>query len=710
VAKYSWPEKPALLGTPIKRLDGPDKVTGRARYSYDINRPGMIYGKVVRSPYPHARVVSVDLAAAQKAPGVKAAMVYREPGTQVMYQGDPVAAVAADTEERARDAARLVRVRYEPLPHLANVEQAMAADAPPVFPNGNVRAGARDETGDLAAGFANAAHTVDETYSTHVITHVCLETHGCVCEWDGEKLTAWISTQAVIQSAQQFAQALGIPQSNVHCITQYMGGGFGSKFGPDAQGIICAKLAKQANAPVKLMLDRKEEHLDTGNRPSATAHIRAGVSSDGTLTAFEADSWGTGGAGAPSGFPLPYIYNFPNRKRVHKDVYINAGLQRAMRAPGHPQGCFLTEILMDELADYVKMDPVAFRLRNLPPAGPNAMWAQYFRDGAKRFGWDKRHATGDPTPGPIKTGIGVSAHRWGGAGRGSHAHVDILSDGTAVVKCGTQDIGTGTRTIVAIVAAETFGLPVSGVKVEIGDSTLPFSGGSGGSTTAASVTPAIRVACIDALDALFAKVAPTLGVPPADLVADGGRIHVKGNASKGVSWKDACKLIGTEPIAVDGQWQDGLSGAGTSGVQFAEASVDIETGIVRVTRILAMQDCGLIVDKLTAESQAYGGVIAAINFALFEDRILDRVTGQMVNPNMEWYLLAGMSDVPNIDIVLNNMPERGVIGIGEPPTVSTASAIANAVRNATGATIRSLPLHPHKVLAAIEQVRAGGTN
>jgi xanthine dehydrogenase YagR molybdenum-binding subunit len=710
VAKYSWPAKPVLLGTPVKRLDGPEKVTGRARYSYDITRPGMIYGKMVRSPYPHARVVSVDLSAAQKAPGVKAALVYREPGTQVMYQGDPVAAVAADTEERARDAARLVRVRYEPLPHIATVEQAMAPDAPAVFPTGNTRQGAREETGDLTAGFARAAHIVEQTYSTHVITHVCLETHGCVCEWDGDTLTAWISTQAVIQSAQQFAQALGIPQTNVHCITQYMGGGFGSKFGPDAQGIICAKLAKQANAPVKLMLDRKEEHLDTGNRPSATAHIRAGVTSDGTLTAFDGESWGTGGAGAASGFPLPYIYNFPNRRRVHKDVFINAGLQRAMRAPGHPQGCFLTEILMDELADQVKMDPVAFRIRNLPPAGPNAMWAQYFQDGAKRFGWDQRHATGDPARGPIKTGMGVSAHRWGGAGRGSRAHVDIMSDGTAVVKCGTQDIGTGTRTIIAIVAAETFGLPVNGVKVEIGDSTLPFSGGSGGSTTAASVTPAIRVTCSDALDALFAKVAPTLSVQPADLVAEAGRISVRGNTSKGLAWKDACKLIGTEPISVDGQWQDGLSGAGTSGVQFAEASVDIETGVVRVTRILAMQDCGLIVDKLTAEHQAYGGVIAAINFALFEDRILDRVTGQMVNPNMEWYLLAGMSDVPKIDIVLNNMPERGVIGIGEPPTVSTASAIANAVRNATGVTIRSLPLHPHKVLAAIEQERAGGTN
>jgi xanthine dehydrogenase YagR molybdenum-binding subunit len=349
-------------------------------------------------------------------------------------------------------------------------------------------------------------------------------------------------------------------------------------------------------------------------------------------------------------------------------------------------------------------------VKNLPAAGPNAMWAEYFARGAKAFGWDRRHATGDPAPGPIKTGMGVSAHRWGGAGRGSHAHMDITSDGGVVIKCGTQDIGTGTRTIVAMVAAESLGLPVSAVKPEIGDSSLPFSGGSGGSTTAASVTPAIRVTAINALDKLFAKVAPTLGVAPADLVAEGGRIHVAGNSSKGVSWKDACKLIGTEPISVDGEWADGLSGSGTSGVQFAEATVDIETGIVRVTRILAIQDCGLIVNKLTAESQAYGGVIAAINFALFEDRILDRVTGQMVNPNMEMYLLAGMSDVPKIDIMLNNMPERGVIGIGEPPTVSTASAIANAVRNATGATIRSLPMHPHKVLAAIEQEKAGGTN
>src|SRR5262249_15394926 len=255
----------------------------------------------------------------------------------------------------------------------------------------------------------------------------------------------------------------------------------------------------------------------------------AGVASDGMLTAFDAESWGTGGAGAGSNFPLPYIYEFPNRRRVHKDVYINAGLQRPMRAPGHPQGCFLTEILMDELADRVKMDPVEFRIKNLPAQTPSAMWAEYFKIGAKQFGWDKRHPTGDPTPGPIKTGMGVSAHRWGGGGRGTQAHVDIASDGSVVVKCGTQDIGTGTRTIVAMVAAETLGLPVSAITPQIGDTIYPLSGASGGSTTAASVSPAIRVTTGKALDALCAKVAPTLGVDAEALVASNGRIQVKDN-------------------------------------------------------------------------------------------------------------------------------------------------------------------------------------
>ena len=711
--KYAWPAKPVVLSTRVKRLDGPDKVAGRAKYSFDINRPGMLYGKMVRSPHPHAKIVSIDMSAAKAAPGVRTTLIWKDqPNAQVMYQGDPVAAVAADTEEQAIDAARLVKVTYDVMEHLANVEQAMASDAPVVFMNGNTRKGNVDETGDLDAGFKQAAHVIEQTYSTHVITHVCMETHGCVCEWDGDQLTAWVSTQGVHGTKDGFAQGLKIPSANVRVITQYMGGGFGSKFGPDAQGLICARLAKDAGRPVKLFLDRKEEHLDSGNRPSAYAKIKAGVSADGKLVAFDAQSWGTGGAGATSNFPLPYIYQFPNRRRVHTDVYINAGQQRAMRAPGHPQGCFLTEILMDELADQVRMDPVQFRIQNLPTEAPSRKWADYFAQGAKAFGWEKRHATGDPRPGPIKNGFGVSAHQWGGGGRGGHAHCDVAADGSIVMKVGTQDLGTGTRTLVAMLTAETFGVPVSAVKPEIGDTIYPVCGASGGSTTAASISPAIRIAAGKARDQVLAKAAPVLGVDADMLVAEGGRVYVKGTPAKGMTWKEACRYLGAEPVSVDGEWEDGLSSTGTSGVQFSEVDVDIETGIVKVKRILSVQDCGLIVSRLTAESQVYGGIIGSLNFALFEDRILDRVTGQMVNPNMESYLLAGMSDVPKIDIMLMDTPEqraRGVIGIGEPPTVSTASSIANAVRNATGATIRSLPLMPHKILAAIDEMKAGGT-
>lgn len=709
--KYHWPDHQSVLGTPVKRLDGPEKVTGRARYTFDINRPGMLYGRIVRSPHPHARIVSIDLAAARRAPGVKAAMVWRDPANPerntVMYQGDEIAAVAADTEERAIDAARLVKVEYEVLPHLTLVDQALAGNAPEIFKGGNVRQGAVQETGDLAAGFKEAAHVVEETYSTHVITHVCLESHGTVCEWDGDQLTAWVSTQGISAAREGFASGLQIPSANVRVITQYMGGGFGSKMAPDAQGLICARLAKEAKAPVKLMLDRKEEHLATGNRPSATARVKAGVSADGMLTAFDAETWGTGGAGAAAGFPLPYIYQFPNRRRTHKDVYINTGQQRPMRAPGHPQGSFVTEVLMEELADRVNMDPIEFRIKNLPPEAPNAMWGAYLRRGAAEFGWDKRHKTGDPAPGPIKTGMGVAINTWGGGGRGpSQARCEIASDGLVVVKCGTQDLGTGTRTLIAVIAADTLGLPASAVRPEIGDTMFPISGGSGGSTTAAAVSPAVRIAVVNALDALKEKVAPTLGVEPAALVAAGGRIHVRDNPSKGLAWNDACKLLATQPISVEGNWQPGLSSVTTSGVQFAEVSVDVETGIVKVKRVLAIQDCGLIVSRLTAESQVYGGIVGSLNFALFEDRILDRNTGQMVNPNMEWYLLAGMSDVPQIDVRLVDQPERGVIGIGEPPTVSTAAAITNAVRNAIGVTVRSLPLTPAKILQTLAQRRA----
>jgi xanthine dehydrogenase YagR molybdenum-binding subunit len=517
--KYAWPEERKLLGGRVRRVDGPVKARGAAKYSYDIKRPGMLYGRILRSPHAHARVRSVNLGAAERMPGVEAALVIAEPGRILMYQGDEVAAVAAVSELVAADALRAIRVEYEVPPHVATIERAMSPSAPAVFEGGNVRAGAAEEHGELDAGFEAAAHVVEATYSTQVQTHVSLETHGCVCEWNGDSLIAWVSTQAVHGTREGFAKALGIEQAKVRVITEHMGGGFGSKFGPDVQGIVCARLAQKANAPVKLMLDRKEEHLATGNCPSAFARIRAGVSADGVVTAFDAETWGTGGAGQDAGFPLPYIYQFPNRRRRHEDVFTNAGPQRAMRAPGHPQGCFITEVLLDELADGLRMDPVELRIRNLPAEAPNAMWRRYFPMAAARFGWERRHGPGDPAPGPIKRGFGCAANQWGGGGRGTRAQCEILPDGGVVVRCGTQDLGVGTRTLVAIVAAETLGLPIEAVRAEIGDSQYPFSGGSGGSTTAPSVAPAIRLADLavhEAAQAMYpalTKAAGEVGTP-----------------------------------------------------------------------------------------------------------------------------------------------------------------------------------------------------
>jgi xanthine dehydrogenase YagR molybdenum-binding subunit len=713
VASWPPPAERVLLGKPIKRLDGPLKSRGAAKYSYDIIRPGMLYARLVNCPYPHARVRSIDLSAAEKLPGVRAALALKDTSNpdaaKVYYAGEEVAAVAATTEEIAADAIRLVKVDYEVLPHLATIEQSQRPEAPTVFPKGNVSQPALQQEGDAEAALKASAHVVEGLYSTQVQTHTSLETHGGISEWDGDNLTAWVSTQAVHGTRNGIAKTLGIPQTNVRVITDYMGGGFGSKLGGDVQVVIAARLAKAAGAPVKLMLDRKEEHLVVGNRPSAYARVKAGVDAQGKLTVIDAETWGTGGAGQGANFPFPYqVYPFPVRRRAHRDVYINTGPQRAFRAPGHPQSCFITEIVMDELADRLRLDPLEFRLRNLPPEQPNQMWGQYFKMGAEKIGWSKRHPTGDPASGALKRGMGCAANRWAGAGSPqTRAECSIMPDGSVVTRIGTQDIGTGTRTLVSIVTAETMGLPLEAVQTNIGDSNYPFAPGSGGSVTVSSVSCTVRHAAENARDELFKRVAPAIGADPTTLVAKNGRVHVATDPAKGLAWRDACKQLGTTPITAPGEFQANLGAVGTSGVQFAEVEVDIETGVTHVKRVVCVQDCGMIVDKLTAESQCIGGVIMGLGFALYENRIIDRNTALMVNPNMEWYLVPGTSDIPEIDVTLVDQPERGVVGIGEPPIISTAAAVGNAIANAIGVRVRSLPLTPEAVLNALAREKGG---
>jgi xanthine dehydrogenase YagR molybdenum-binding subunit len=303
----------------------------------------------------------------------------------------------------------------------------------------------------------------------------------------------------------------------------------------------------------------------------------------------------------------------------------------------------------------------------------------------------------------MKKGLGCAISTWGSGGGRTRASCTIHPDGSVEMNTGTQDIGTGTRTIVAIVTAEILGLEIEDITVNIGNSDYPYSGSSGGSTTIPSVCPAVRVTAGLALEALFEQIAPQLEVVADQLEARVGAIGVIGNPGRSWSWSEACRILGSQPISVDGQWERGLSSSGVNGAQFAAVTVDTETGVVTVDKVSAFHDCGLVIDELTAESQVNGGIIGGLSYALFEERIMDRPTGRMVNPDFEMYHVAGPSDMPEFDVHMMDVPERGVLGLGEPPTIPTAAAIANAVANAIGVRVHSLPITPEKVLGALHE-------
>ena len=698
--QWSWPSERRLIGQRIPRLDGAIKATGEATYSYDINQPRLCYGKILRCSHGRARIVSLNMTAAERAPGVVAVHVLAETGAILRYHGDPIAAVAAETEEQARDARRLIEVEYEVLPHVVTEEDAMLPDAPQVNEDGNIRIGRLRSSGDVQAALEDADVNFEGIFRTQVQTHSSLETHGVVAEWNGDDLTVWASTQGVHAIRQSLSNYFEIPATRVHVVTPVMGGGFGSKLGPGVEDATAAELARSSGRPVKMLLERDEEHLDTGNRPSAVARVRAGATQDGTLTAFEATGYGTGGITSGANFPMPYIYSVANSYYQATAIYTDAGNQRAMRAPGHPQGSFITEAVMDELATRLQMDPVEFRQNNLPE---DSLWGEQLDLGAARIGWENWHTPGDPTPGPIKKGLGCAISTWGSGGGRTRASCTIHPDGSVEMNTGTQDIGTGTRTIVAIVTAEILGLEVEDITVNIGNSDYPYSGSSGGSTTIPSVCPAVRVTAGLALEALFEQIAPQLEVAADQLEARVGAIGVVGNPGRSWSWSEACRILGSQPISVDGQWEPGLSSSGVNGAQFAAVTVDTETGVVTVDKVSAFHDCGLVIDELTAESQVNGGIIGGLSYALFEERIMDRPTGRMVNPDFEMYHVAGPSDMPEFDVHMMDVPERGVLGLGEPPTIPTAAAIANAVANAIGVRVHSLPITPEKVLAALHE-------
>ena len=702
--EFKWPEASDRwrIGREISRIDGPVKVSGRAEYTYDVNLFGMLHGMLVMCPHAHARILSIDTSVAKQMKGVKAVRIIQDVGAEIQWAMDEIVSVAAETEDICRDAVRAVKVEYEVLEHFLDAEAG--DEAPGAAPS------QEDVTGDPETALAGAKTISEGTYGLELISHCCLESHGHVAYWeDEEHLTVFSSTQGVSSLPGQFSEALGIPAANVRIICQHMGGGFGSKFSADRWGIECAQLARETKRPVKLMLDRGSDLQIAGGRPSVYARVKVGADPEGNLVAWSSKSWGTGGPSGSGSPPLPYVIEAPNRKQQHTSVPTNTGPARAWRAPNHPQACFVTMTAMEDLAAVMKMDPLDFFLKNVALTGPRAKdYSEELKIGAKLMGWKERwHPRGD-SKGPLKQGLGLSLHTWGGRGHQSNCDLLVYPDGSVETRIASQDLGTGTRTVIATVVADTFGLRVQDISVRIGDSRYPASGASGGSTTVGGVSSSSRRAAQLALEQLFAKVAPELDAEPDQLEVSNGRIRVKIDPERYLTWKRATSLLGVNPITVRGAnpGPGNLIDSGVGGIQMADVSVDVETGIVKINKMVAVQDCGLIIDMLTARSQMYGGMIMGISYALTEERVMDPLTGGLLNADMEFYKIPGIGDIGELVVHMMTGPgydERGVIGLGEPPVISPGAAISNAVANAIGVRVPYLPLTPDRVLDALEK-------
>ena len=699
---YSWPDSNSrrLIGKEVTRVDGEFKVSGSAVYTTDVKLPGLLHARTVRCPYAHARILSINTKAASEVPGCKAVVVIQEEGKEIFWAGDDVVAVAAVDELSAEEAARAVKVEYEELPHLVH-------DDDPNPPAGFSKPMQPEVQGDPDSAFQSAAVVVEQTYSMPVITHCCLEPHGSVVTWKDDQLDVHISTQSLSAIVAQMSKALGVPASKVRVRAAYEGGGFGSKLAADRWGLAAAQLSKAAGGvPVRLVLDRRGEQEVGGCRPSAYGKIKVGADASGAITAWESNTWSTGGMTGGADFPVPYLLNIPNQRKQHTTIVNNIGSARSMRAPRHPQACMLTLCALDDLADKLNLDPLDLFLKNmnLVVKSRAKTYREEFEVAAQLMDWKGRwRPRAQNTGGPIRRGLGLSFHSWDGKAHPAQCSLTIYPDGSVSVTAGTQDIGTGTRTVMSIIAAETLGLAVKDIQVKVGDSLFPASAGSGGSGTVGGIGSATRRAAVDALDLFFVKVSAALGLNPEDLSIGVGVVKA---GDKELTWKEACAKIGQLPVSANGSnpGPGELNDSGTGGVQMADVSVDVETGVVSVNKVVAVQDCGLIIDPKTTLSQCYGSLIMGIGYALYEEKVMDQNLGRMLNPNMEFYRLAGIGDKGELVVHLMSGPgydERGIIGCGEPVVISPGAAISNAVANAIGVRVPSLPLTPDRVLAAL---------
>jgi len=733
-----WPQEAALdvVGTSIQRVDGRQVVTGRARYSSDVRPPGMLYGRILRSPFPHARIVHIDASRAELLPGVRAvvtpnnipAVQWRDGrmilGNLLTFVGDEVAAVAADDQETAEDALSLIDVRYEELPFVLDPEDALRPDAPRVHPMGNLVGGEPRvyRRGDLQAGWSEAEVSVDETFQTQASLPAPMETHGSVALWDGQDLTIWDSTQGVFAIRAEAAEVLGLPLNRVRIIAEHVGGAFGGKQQLGKHTILAAILSRMSGRPVQISLARWEESLAAGHRHATRQRIRLGARRDGTLTAMELYCIvpvGYHGRALPVEGPVQEVYRCPNVLTEVHAVRTNDGPAGPSRGSGHAEGSFALECAMDILAERLGMDPLDLRLKNYAERDPvtgREYSSKRLRDAyllaAERIGWSSRNprageAAEEAPLATRKRGIGMATQIWsGGGGPPAYAVVRLNPDGSTDVITGVQEVGSGVATALVQIAAEALGVPPSTVRVILGDTRdAPFGPTSASSQTLSSVGPAVRSAAEDVREQLLELAAPIMGTPKEKLHIRNGFVHSRNAPAKR---RAIAELLG----AFDGAMLIGLGSREpnpdgyalrTFGAQFAEVEVDQGTGRVHLLRLVAVHDCGRVINPALVESQMVGGIVQGIGYALTEERKIDPGTGRPLNPDLEEYLIPTSMDVPEIDARAVNQPDPhgnslGANGISDAPIIPTAPAIANAVYNAIGVPVTRIPLEPSRAI------------
>jgi xanthine dehydrogenase YagR molybdenum-binding subunit len=712
-----WPAGPlTTVGQKVPRIDGAQRARGQAPYTADLRLPGMLHTAVLRSPHARARVTRIDLAPALAAPGVRAVIgpddldqLTREPG----YVGHAVAAVAAETFGRARAAADRIEVEWEVLEPLLDPDEAVRRES---FLS-DVK---HYERGDFERGLAEADQVVEAEYRTSVVLHNSMETHQSVCHWDEDAITIYTSTQYIWGIRDAMAAHLDLPPDKVRVVCHAMGGGFGSKNGPGDYTVIAAELARRTGRPVKCALTRREENVAAGNRNATIQRLTGAARSDGTLVALGGEfvnAVGFGGWSSSTEGPMKMLYACENVRTTHYPAKLNLPPMAAFRAPGFVEGTFALECLLDELAAKLGMDPLELRRRNYadsdrveerPFSSKNL--AECYRRAEPH--WAKRDEVRARSAGPWKHGIGLASQIWyGGGGPPSYAWIRVGADGRAQVVTAMQDIGTGTRTAMAQIAAEELGIPVDHVQVSLGDSASgPYASISAGSSTVPSMGPAVRSAAADAKRQLVEIAAQRFHLEEGKLDIRGGQIV----SSDGGSWplEEITGLL--EDGQILGKGARGPNPAGmqvlTFGVQVAEVAVDVETGEIRVDKVVAIHDVGRVINRLGAESQVEGGIIQGIGHTLSEERIVDPATGSILTQTLDAYKLPTIADVPEIVSELIDVPDPhltnlGSKGLGEPPIIPTAAAIANAIRDATGADVRSLPITREEMLRALREAR-----